>query len=151
PTHPSCRCKKNPNTLERLRPILSRARCRMPHVATTERVLPDLNAMDSDRLKGLIVEQHFQLVSHDNEIESLKLLILKLQRMQFGRSSERLQQHIDQLELRLEELETNRASTPASPLLEAMIAAVKPARQRLPAELPRQAETPQPKATACPD
>jgi len=123
----------------------------MPHVATTERVLPDLTAMDSDRLKALIIEQHFQLVSHDNEIENLKLLILKLQRMQFGRSSERLQQHIDQLELRLEELETNRASAPMSPLLEAMIAAVKPARQPLPAELPRQTETLQPKATACPD
>ena len=48
-------------------------------------------------------------VSHDNEIENLKLLILKLRRMQFGPSSERLARHIDQLELRLEDLETNRA------------------------------------------
>ena len=81
-------------------------------MATSELLLPDLNALDSDRLKALIVEQHFQLISHDNEIENLKLLILKLQRMQFGRRSEKLQQHIDQLELRLEELETNRASKP---------------------------------------
>jgi transposase len=123
----------------------------MPHVATSERVLPDLNALDSDRLKALIVEQHFQLISHDNEIENLKLLILKLQRMQFGRRSEKLQQHIDQLELRLEELETNRASKPVSPLLEAMMAPLKPARRPLPAELPRQTETLQPTSTACPD
>src|SRR5437016_13208603 len=108
--------------------MLSRVGCTMPHVATTERVLPDLNTLDSDRLKALIVEQHFQLVSHDNEIENLKLLILKLQRMQFGVSSERLARHIDQLELRLEDLETNRASKPVSPVLESMLAPLKPAR-----------------------
>ena len=35
------------------------------------------------------------------EIEKLKLQIAKLRRMQFGRSSERLARHIEQLELRL--------------------------------------------------
>jgi hypothetical protein len=59
---------------------------------------PALSSSDSDRLKALIVEQHFQLISHDNEIENLKLLILKLRPMQFGPSSERLARHIDQLE-----------------------------------------------------
>src|SRR5215471_4729015 len=100
----------------------------MPHVATTERVLPDLNTMDSDGLKALIVEQHSQLISHDNEIEHLKLLILKLKRMQFGPSSEKLARHIDQLELRLEDLETSRATKPMSPVLESMLAPIKPAR-----------------------
>jgi transposase len=123
----------------------------MLHVATAERVLPDLNSLDYDRLKALIIEQHVQLVSHDNEIETLKLLILKLQRMQFGRSSERLAEHIDQLELRLEELETNRASKPGSPTLDAMVVPLKPARRPLPAGLPRETETLQPKASACPD
>src|SRR5262244_142621 len=123
----------------------------MPHVATTQRVLPDLETLDSDRLKALIVEQHFQLVSHDNEIENLKLLILKFKRMQFGPSSEKLARHIDQLELRLEELETNRASQPMSSVLESMLAPKKPARRPLPADLPRETETLQPKATACPD
>jgi transposase len=123
----------------------------MPHVATTERVLPDLNTLDSDRLKALVVEQHFQLVSHDNEIENLKLLILKLRRMQFGPSSERLARHIDQLELRLEDLETNRASKPVSPLLESLLASAKPARRPLPAELPRETRTLPPKENACPD
>jgi transposase len=123
----------------------------MPNVATPERVLPDLNTLDSNRMKALIIDLHGQLVSHDNEIENLKLLILKLQRMQFGRSSERLAQHIDQLELRLEELETARASTPVSPMRESMIAPAKPARRPLPADLPHETTTLQPKETACPD
>src|SRR3954469_13314205 len=40
------------------------------------------------------------------EIEKLKFQIAKLRRMQSGRSSERITQQIEQLELRLEELET---------------------------------------------
>src|SRR5262249_25100610 len=123
----------------------------MPNVTTSARVLPDLSTMDSDRLKALIVEQHFQLISHDNEIENLRLLILKLKRMQFGPSSERLARDIDQLELRLEDLETGRATKPMSPVLESMLASAKPARQPLPAELPRETETLQPKETRCPD
>jgi transposase len=123
----------------------------MPHVATTQRVLPDLETLDSDRLKALVVEQHFQLISHDNEIENLKLLILKLRRMQFGPSSERLARHIDQLELRLEDLETNRASKPMSSVLESLLASAKPARRPLPAELPRETATLEPKENACPD
>jgi transposase len=123
----------------------------MPHVATTERVLPDLNILDSDGLKALVVQQHFQLVSHDNEIENLKLLILKLRRMQFGPSSERLARHIDQLELRLEDLEVTRASRPTSPVLESLLAPVKPTRRPLPAELPREMEMLAPKENTCSD
>ena len=59
-----------------------------------------------------MVEKHAEIASRQNEIEKLKSMILKLQRMQFGVSSERLARHIDQLELRLEDLETNRASKP---------------------------------------
>ena len=43
------------------------------------------------------------------EIEKLKFQIAKLRRMQFGRSSERITRQIEQLELRLEELETGEA------------------------------------------
>lgn len=45
------------------------------------------------------------------EIEKYKLQIARLQRMQFGRSSEKIARTIEQLELRLEELE---AETPAA-------------------------------------
>jgi TolA-binding protein len=47
------------------------------------------------------------------EIEKLKFQIAKLRRMQFGRSSERISQQIEQLELRLEELETGEAEDAA--------------------------------------
>jgi hypothetical protein len=47
------------------------------------------------------------------EIEKLKLQIAKLRRMQFGRSSERITRQIEQLELRLEELETGEAEAAA--------------------------------------
>jgi len=83
----------------------------MSRVTTIDTVLPDLNALDSDALKALVIEKHTELVSHKTEIENLKLLILKLKRMQFGPSSEKLGQHIDQLELKLEDLEAIRAVT----------------------------------------
>src|SRR2546430_9849917 len=51
----------------------------------------------------------FQIFTTIGEIYGLKLLILKLQRMQFGTSSEKLARHVDQLQLRLEDLETNRS------------------------------------------
>src|SRR5262245_37148689 len=123
----------------------------MAQVATTQRVLPNLETLDSDRLKALIVEQHFQLVSHDDEIENLKLLILKLRRMRFGPSSERLARHIDQLELRLEDLQTSRATKPMSLLMASLLESAKPARRPLPAELPRETETLAPKEDVCPD
>ena len=48
------------------------------------------------------------------EIEKLKFQIAKLRRMQFGRSSERIQRQIEQLELRLEELESGEAAKAAA-------------------------------------
>jgi transposase len=119
-------------------------------VAPAQAVLPDLNALDSDALKALVLEKHTELLSHKTEIENLKLFILKLKRMQFGPSSERLARHIDQLELRLEDLETNRASKPVPSVLES-VTLRKPARRPLPAELPREIEMLQPKEDACPD
>src|SRR5262249_40348159 len=113
----------------------------MPHVAIA---LPDLTALDSQALRALVVEKQ-------NELESLKLLILKLKRMQFGRSSERLAHDIHQLELRLEDLETTSASKPTSSVLESILEPLKPARRPLPAELPRETEILQPKDTVCPD
>ena len=121
-------------------------------------VLPNLDELDSNALKALIVEkhalvieQHAEIVSHKNEIDSLKLLIQKLQRMQFGTSSEKLGRHVDQLLLRLEDLETNRESQPESSTPASDRVPRKPARRPLPADLPRETETLQPKENACPD
>src|SRR5467141_201019 len=69
--------------------------------------LPDLDALNPKELKALIISQHELIVSRDSEIEQLKLLIAKLRRMQFGRSSEKLDRQIEQLELRLEALQQN--------------------------------------------
>jgi transposase len=119
--------------------------------------LPDLNVLDSDALKALVIEKHTlaaeryaEIVSHKTEIDNLKLLIAKLQRMQFGPSSERLVRHIDQLELRLEDLQTAEAAKATLPVPQSTLRS-KPARQPLPADLPREIETLQPKDSDCPD
>ena len=92
------------------------------------------------------------------EIEKLKFQIAKLRRMQFGRSSERISRQIEQLELRLEELETGAAEDIAraeaadrpAPTRER----AKPKRKPLPDHLPRQEVVHQPAddgACTCPD
>jgi transposase len=132
--------------------------------------LPDLNGLPAEALRALILAQHEQLLStedkltatqeqllsREREIEHLKLLLVKLHRMQFGRKSEKLQRQIEQLELRLEELESNRsekepeAPKPAPVISASTSAAAKPARRALPAHLPRQTRTHVPKETVCP-
>jgi hypothetical protein len=64
-------------------------------------------------LVALLIEKHCQLLaqllSRDSEIDHLKLVIAKLLRMMFGAKSERVAREIEQLELKLEDLETVRA------------------------------------------
>jgi transposase len=94
------------------------------------------------------------------EIEKLKFEIARLRRMQFGRSSERISRKIEQLELRLEELETGEAAeaaraeaeTPTMPSSDPPKA--KPKRTPLPDHLPRQNIVLEPAddgARTCPD
>jgi hypothetical protein len=75
------------------------------------------------------------LAQRDQEIEALKLTLLKLRRLQFGRSSEKLAVEIEQLELRLEELESEGAIVEVSPV--SRPSRQRPARRSLPAHLPR--------------
>ena len=81
----------------------------------TPSTLPDLNTLDADALKAMLLATHEQLLSRDHEIEHLKLLIAKLRRMQFGRKSEKVERQIEQLELKLEDLEANRAESAPPP------------------------------------
>ncbi len=79
------------------------------NTATAENELPD----EIDVLKRIVIEQRAR-------IEALTLFIAKLRRMQFGRSSERIGEEIAQLELALEELQTEaalseRVMPPAAP------------------------------------
>jgi transposase len=115
--------------------------------------LPDLDALNSHELKALIISQHELIVSRDSEIEQLKLLIAKLRRMQFGRSSEKLDRQIEQLELRLEALQLNDAEKVAALPVAIVNAepAARPARRPLPAHLPREVRTFSPKQQTCPD
>jgi transposase len=101
--------------------------------------LPD----DVEQLQQLVIAQRV-------ELEHLKLLIAKLRRMHFGRSSEKLDRQIAQRELQLEELEisqdkilaTARAARPPEPAA--------PKRQPLPEHLPRERRVYQPMCS-CPD
>jgi transposase len=102
--------------------------------------LPD----DIETLKRLVIESQAaleeaeaRLLSRQLEIQTLKLQIAQLKRMQFGRSSEQLNEKIAQLELALEDLEAAEASAPAvAPVPETV--REKSVRRPLPAHLPRE-------------
>jgi transposase len=121
-----------------------------------ETQLPDLDTLDVQSLKALVLAKQAELDSRATEIESLKLLIVKLKRMHFGPSSEKYDRDLQQLELRLEDLEANQAAAEPPPTVPATVAwkqtaPLKPARRPLPAELPRETETIAPAQEACPD
>lgn len=126
---------------------------------------PDLEHLSSEALKELIRAQRAeilrqnqalqskdeQLQFRDAEIEHLKLLISKLRREQYGRSSEKLDREIAQLELRLGELEASRASDGDKSELQRDSAVARPARRPLPANLPREVRTYAPRESDCRD
>ncbi len=98
----------------------------------------------------LVLAQHAELLSTRTEVERLRLLILKLKRMQFGRRSEKLDGQIEQLELRLEELESE-STAEAAATSTSVPAPEKPTRKPLPERLPRETKTYAPKEQTCPD
>src|SRR5271155_2247310 len=125
--------------------------------------LPDLDQLDIEVLKALVVEQHGQrqqasvahleaLSAQGHEIERLRLIIEKLKRMMFGAKSEKVSVQIEQLELHLEELETAQAAAEASvdvPEAETKTKS-KPSRKPLPAHLPREVVAHLPEQDSCP-
>jgi transposase len=98
------------------------------------RSLPD----DIESLQRLVIEQRAALLSRDMEIEKLKIELARLKRMQFGRSSEQLDQTIAQLELSLEELEASESELLAPLVSPPAVEKAKPARRALPQSLPRE-------------
>jgi transposase len=114
--------------------------------------LPD----DIEALKRLVREREAQLeIARHNErahltlIEHLKLQIARLKRMQFGRSSEKLNAQIEQLELIVEDLEEEQARTAPEPVAQAK-APKQPVRRPLPEHLPRETVRHEPEP-GCPD
>ena len=98
------------------------------------RSLPD----DIESLQRLVIEQRAALLSRDVEIEKLKIELARLKRMQFGRSSEQLDQTIAQLELSLEELEASESELKVPLVSLPAVEKAKPARRALPESLPRE-------------
>jgi transposase len=99
---------------------------------------------------------HQRLLARETEIEHLKLLLAKLRRMQFGRRSEKIARQIEQLELRLEDLESKRAEADAPAETQPAVSTeefigAKPARRALPAHLPQKTNRYEPVESACPD
>jgi transposase len=127
--------------------------------------LPDLDGLDLEALKALVIAKHSESVEqHKSDaelIEHLKLVIEKYRRMIFGRKSEKLTGHLEQLELRLEELETAQAAEeagqaaaeaaqpPATPADSKRRS--RPQRKPLPEDLPREVVTHLPQHNCCPD
>jgi transposase len=141
--------------------------------ALPDGALPDLDRLDKEALKALVLahrtemasleaelesqrktlsEQGRELLSRSEQIEHLKLMIEKLRRAMFGKKSEKIVVQLEQLELHLEELESAQAE------METAIEAVAPAvevkprsvRKPLPEHLPREVVTHLPQGDCCP-
>jgi transposase len=115
--------------------------------------LPD----DPVELRALLIAAHAELAlaqvalqNQSLEIQNLRLLLAKLKRMQFGRSSEKLNNQISQLELQLEELETGQATKTKKIVVLEQDNSAKPVRQALPGHLPRETQVHAPACT-CPE
>jgi transposase len=125
----------------------------------------DLSTLDCGLLEALVAaqqkemlakdealaKQQEKLLSRDNEIEHLKLVIAKLRRMIFGTKSEKVSREIEQLELKLEELEAQQAERVTAAASTSSPAKGKPVRRPLPEHLPREVHTHLPIEDACPD
>jgi transposase len=137
--------------------------------------LAGLDGLSAAKLKSLLCEQHAtlqeqhaellihreQLIAKDQQIrlytfqiDALKLQILKLRRMQFGSRSEKRAHDIRQLELLVENLETDAAkrSCKSDQLIAKKLARRVPKpRREFPAHLPRETHTIAPQQSCCPD
>ena len=115
-------------------------------------VVADLKSLDREALIALLVAEREKRISSDSEIEHLKLVIAKLQRMLFGKKSEKVAHELEQLELKLEELETHESETIAArPQSQPPSPKAKSARRPLPERLLREVHTHLPSEEACPE
>jgi transposase len=95
--------------------------------------------IDSAELPDDITLLKRMLLAAATEIEKLKAQIARLKRLQFGRSSEKLDATVAQLELLLDELEEERGESEAgTPAASIGVEREKPIRRPLPDHLPRE-------------
>jgi transposase len=117
-------------------------------MAEARAALADLTALDRTALEALVLAQQEKLLNRDSEIEHLKLVIARLRRMMFGTKSEKVTREIEQLELKLEEMETRQAEH-ARTKPTVTDAKNKPTRRPLPEHLPREVHTHLPQQDSC--
>ena len=119
----------------------------------TDAALADLDSLDKETLKALLIRERR---SNAQQIEHLKLVIEKYRRMLFGIKSEKLTGELEQLELRLEELETSEAAEQAAEDKNTDTPSTsrprrRPRRKPLPEDLPREVLMHLPEHDCCPD
>ena len=111
--------------------------------------LPD----DVDALKRIIGDMARDAVAARAKIEKLRFQLARFRRAQYGRSSEKIERTVEQLELAIETLEEDDAeriaAIPAFAQAVDAESSVKPARRALPEHLPRE-EIVHPGVCACP-
>jgi transposase len=99
-------------------------------------------------LEAALAAARAELASRDLLIQTLRIQIARLRRMQFGRSSEKVAHQLSQLELALEELEVEAAIVEERQAAEAKVARPAPVRA-LPAHLPREEVVHEPAEGSC--
>lgn len=150
-----------PDTLEELRQFAIAAQDML--AARTAELSMRTSELDASREELAAAKAGLALKTL--EVEKLKFHLARLRRMQFGQSSERLDRTIEQLELKLEELETSQAAEAAAQPESEPAAEPKPRedkaggskperkprepRRNFPEHLPQRTEVHQP-ASACP-
>jgi transposase len=107
---------------------------------------PDVDKLDAAAVKALVASLYA-------EIEHLKLMVAKLRRMHFGRKSEKLHRHIEQLELQLEGLQTAAAQSirPAEKPQPKAAPKQHHKNRAFPGHLRREIHTHLPKGKCCPE
>ena len=111
----------------------------------------DLSLLDREALLAVVMDQREKLLSRNSEIEHLKLIIAQLRRMMFGKKSEKIARQVDQLELKLEELQTAEAEQSAATATTQTKRAPrkKSVRKPLAEHLPRETHVHMPTEQAC--
>jgi len=119
-------------------------------VSPSAQTAATLEQLNPAALRELVLEQQRLIHSKSAEIDNLKLLVEKLRRMHFGTKSEKILREVDQLELRLEDLEAAEVelAPPSEPLVESPTRK-RPARRPLPASLPREEQVLEPAEKQC--
>lgn len=132
---------------ERARELATRDQLLVEKDAMLARKDAEIAARDAE-----IAVRDEKLCSREQQIEHLKLLLEKMRRDAYGAKSEKLDRNADQLELKLEELESDQAADEVAELLASdKPIKNKPARKPLPDHLQREVVTHTPSEECCPD